>query len=83
RTYQEARLELRPGDVVVICSDGIDESRDANEVEFGPERIREVLGSLASGTAAEIAEGLLDSCRRFSGRGAASDDRTVVVIKAA
>lgn len=82
RTYDELRLPLQTGDVVVICSDGIDESRDGNDEEFGPERIREVLRSLASGTATEIAEGLLDACRRFSGRGAAADDRTIVVIKA-
>jgi phosphoserine phosphatase RsbU/P len=83
RTYDELRLQLQPGDVVVICSDGIDESRDGKDEEFGPERVRETLRSLASSTATEIAEGLLDACRRYAGRGAAADDRTIVVIKAA
>ncbi|HWM92518.1 MAG TPA: GAF domain-containing SpoIIE family protein phosphatase [Thermoanaerobaculia bacterium] len=83
RTYDEVRLEVQPGDVVVICSDGIEESRNGSEEDFGGDRVREVLRGLASGTAYEIADGLLDACRRYSGRSGAADDRTVVVIKVA
>jgi phosphoserine phosphatase RsbU/P len=83
RTYQDVRVELRPGDVVVICSDGVEESRNGNDEDFGGERVQEVLKGLAAGTASEIAEGLLDACRRYSGRAGAGDDRTVLVIKVA
>ncbi len=81
RTYQDVRVELRLGDVVVICSDGVEESRNGNEEDFGGERVQEILKGLAAGAPSEIAEGLLDACRRYSGRAGAGDDRTVVVIK--
>ncbi|HEX5719034.1 MAG TPA: SpoIIE family protein phosphatase [Thermoanaerobaculia bacterium] len=83
RTYQDVRVELRPGDLVVIASDGVEESRNGNDEDFGGERVQEVLKGLAAGTPSEIAEGLLDACRRYSGRAGAGDDRTVVVIKVA
>jgi phosphoserine phosphatase RsbU/P len=81
RVYDEVRLILEPGDVVVICSDGLEESRDAKDEELGGDRVREVLRGLAAGSASEIAQGLLDACRRYSGKSGADDDRTVVVLK--
>lgn len=83
RTYQEIRLDLQSGDLVVICSDGVEESRNVAEEELGSERLQEVILGLAHLPATEIAEGILDACRRYSGRAGAGDDRTVVVIKVA
>ncbi|HWN42427.1 MAG TPA: GAF domain-containing SpoIIE family protein phosphatase [Thermoanaerobaculia bacterium] len=83
RTYQEIRLDLQSGDLVVICSDGVEESRNGNEEEFGSERLKEVLLAFAALPATQIAEGILESCRRYSGRAGAGDDRTVLVIKVA
>ncbi|MFL6292663.1 MAG: PP2C family protein-serine/threonine phosphatase, partial [Thermoanaerobaculia bacterium] len=83
RTYDEVRLDLRSGDLVVICSDGVEESRNGEEEDFGSERLKDVVLGLAALPATEIAEGILDSCRRYSGKAGAGDDRTVLVIKVA
>jgi sigma-B regulation protein RsbU (phosphoserine phosphatase) len=80
QTYNETRLALEPGDVVVLCSDGVEESRDAGDEQFGSERAQEVLLGLAAEAPYDIAKGLLDACRTFSTKGRA-DDRTVVVLK--
>jgi sigma-B regulation protein RsbU (phosphoserine phosphatase) len=80
QTYNETRLALEPGDVVALCSDGVEESRNADDEVFGSERAQEVLRSLAGEAPYEIAKGLLDACRGFSMKGRA-DDRTVVVLK--
>jgi sigma-B regulation protein RsbU (phosphoserine phosphatase) len=79
--YEETVLRLQPGDVVAICSDGVEESRNPDDEALGSERIREVLRRSASGSAVEIAQALLDASERFSGRSEPSDDRTVVVLK--
>jgi serine phosphatase RsbU (regulator of sigma subunit) len=80
QTYNEVRLAMEPGDVVALCSDGVEESRDADDEQFGSERAQEVLLSLAGEAPYDIAKGLLDACRNFSKKGRA-DDRTVVVLK--
>ena len=82
RRYDEELLTLETGDVVVIATDGIDESRSAADEEFGVERVRETLERLYGGSASEIADGLLKASREWAGRSEPWDDSTVVVLKA-
>jgi phosphoserine phosphatase RsbU/P len=79
--YQEVILRLEPGDVVALCSDGMEESRNAEGEMLGSDRIRQVLQRTADASAAEIAQALLGATERFSGTAEPSDDRTVVVLK--
>jgi phosphoserine phosphatase RsbU/P len=81
RAYAEETLILRQDDVIVFCSDGIEECLDRKEEEFGAPRLRAELLKLAGHTAAEIAAGVLEAVRRHSGAAEPSDDRTVVVLK--
>jgi sigma-B regulation protein RsbU (phosphoserine phosphatase) len=81
QTYAEVKLTLEPGDVLALCSDGVEESRDAGDEAFGSERAKKVLLGLIAEAPYDIAKGLLDACRQFSTKGRA-DDRTVVVLKA-
>jgi sigma-B regulation protein RsbU (phosphoserine phosphatase) len=83
RTYDEVELELAPGDSVVMVSDGVEESNNPAGEEFGRQRLEDTLRRLATGSARDIARGLLEATRLFSGIAEAYDDRTIVVIKAA
>jgi sigma-B regulation protein RsbU (phosphoserine phosphatase) len=79
--YEEVVLRLGPGDVVALCSDGVEESRNSQGEALGADRIRQVLRRTATSSAAEIAQALLEATERFSGTAEPSDDRTVVVLK--
>lgn len=85
REYEETVVELEPGDVVVMCSDGIEESLDGDGEEMGRPEFRQQLLRLAQGDARVIADGLLAAADRHADRrgggGVASDDRTVMVLK--
>ena len=81
RDYEETVLTLETGDVVVMCSDGIEESLDGEGEELGKEELREQLLALMEGSAREIADGLLTAADRHAGGGEPSDDRTVLVLK--
>ncbi|MEE9561522.1 MAG: PP2C family protein-serine/threonine phosphatase [Thermoanaerobaculia bacterium] len=81
RTYKETTLELQPRDLIVIYSDGIDESLNADGVELGAERLQQILRQLSGGSAREVADGIMDAVHRYSGSAEPSDDRTIVVIK--
>lgn len=81
--YEELRLELAPGDLVVFCSDGIEESHGADDEELGRERLRDLLRGLARAPVTEIAQGLLQAARRFSRSEEPEDDGTVVVLRVA
>jgi len=80
--YSHLDLGLDPGDVVVFTSDGIGECLDADSEPFGDERLKRAVIELASGSAQEIADGILAATERhLGGRCEASDDRTVVVLR--
>lgn len=83
RSYQSLRIDLAPGDALVFSSDGIEESLDAEDREFGRERVEDTLRRLAHLPAEQLARGLVEAASRFSASDAASDDRTVVVLKLA
>jgi phosphoserine phosphatase RsbU/P len=81
--YDESSIDLAPGDVVVFASDGILESQNASEEEFGLQRLSAVLSAISSRDSARaIAERILAETDDHSGAGnAPHDDRTLVVLR--
>lgn len=82
RSYEEEVVLLETGDAVVIATDGIDESHNRQDEEFGTERVQQTVAELAGGSAREIADGLLAASQEWAGGAEAWDDSTVVVLKA-
>jgi sigma-B regulation protein RsbU (phosphoserine phosphatase) len=72
---------LKPGQVIVVGTDGVWEMPNAAGEFFGKPRLREVIRGAASGTAGEIAQAILDSLTPFRGDCRQADDVTFVVIK--
>ena len=80
--YDESVLDLMPGDVVVFASDGILESENASEEEFGLQRLSAVLSAIApQDSARAIAERILAETDDHGAGTAAHDDRTLVVLR--
>jgi sigma-B regulation protein RsbU (phosphoserine phosphatase) len=81
--YDEIVIELRPGDVVLLASDGILESEDAAQVEFGIRRLSHLLETISPDlSASEICNLVLDATDAYSGGGfTPADDRTLIVLR--
>ncbi len=81
-TYDEhIYADLRPGQIMVIGTDGLWESKnDANE-QFGKQRVGHAIAELAHLDAAGIEAGLYQRLQAFCGGRANDDDITYVVIK--
>jgi len=81
--YDESILDLAPGNVVVFASDGILESANAAEEEFGLQRLSAVLSSISPDDSARaIAQQILAETDNHSRPGTApTDDRTLVVLR--
>jgi sigma-B regulation protein RsbU (phosphoserine phosphatase) len=81
--YDETTVDLQPGDVVLFASDGILESENAAQQEFGPDRLTALLSNLDPKESARcIAERILEATDHHSGPGTAPhDDRTLVVLR--
>jgi len=81
--YDETTIDLEPGDVVLFASDGILESENAAQEEFGPERLKEILSAISQRDSAQaITEQILAATDGHSGAGLAPhDDRTLVALR--
>ncbi len=85
-TYERGFVRLRPGDLVVLYTDGMIEAsplpmdHDAAH-EYGVERLIEVARAHRTQPAREIAEALFADVDAFTGGLPAQDDRTVLVVR--
>ena len=79
--YDSGRLDLAPGDRLVVYSDGITEAEDAAERGFGEERLDRAVEGADGRTAFETVERILDAVDTYADPDRpAADDRTVVVL---
>jgi len=79
--YEEAAVELRPGDHLLIYSDGITDSMNKQDEPFGEERLEAVLRAHAGNPASEqLMDDLIAASIEHSGQTDLFDDLTVVVL---
>jgi serine phosphatase RsbU (regulator of sigma subunit) len=82
-TYTSRELPLSAGDWCLLYTDGIPETANHSEVEFGTEQFRQFLAVEQSTTANQVVDNLLEELSRWAARGPgeeADDDVTVVAI---
>jgi sigma-B regulation protein RsbU (phosphoserine phosphatase) len=78
--WRSTTLTLKPGELLVLYSDGVIESPSANGDDFGTEGILRSLP--ASSCARAVASAIADAATRHAGAAAQYDDLTVMVITA-
>ena len=76
--YVGGTAELRPGDCLVLFTDGVTEAMNAKDEEFGEQRLMDLL-SQGPGTADECRERIMSAVTQFS-HGVFHDDATVLVL---
>jgi PAS domain S-box-containing protein len=74
-------IVLRPGELVVLVTDGILEALSPEGTFFGSERLLEILRTARDRTGPEILEDLHRAVARHTGTAVFEDDVTAVVIK--
>jgi len=76
--YEDVPVQLGPGDLVVLCTDGLTEARRGDAL-FGAEGVRRVLGAARVRRAPDVLDALLRAVREFSE--GPLDDLTVAVLR--
>ncbi len=79
--YEERTMELRPGDVLILYTDGVTEARNQGEEQFGEERLYRVVKEKGHLPAQELLDEIYRRVREFSGGLAQRDDITVIIMK--
>jgi len=74
-------LEMKPGDIVLLITDGFFEWQNPKEEEFGAERLAAVVGQFSDREPEIIIAMLYDAVLKFSQGTPQNDDLTAVLIK--
>ncbi len=80
-TQEQQLVELRPGDVLAIYTDGVSEALNLHDEEFGIERLGEVMKRLRNESAETILEGIFQAIEYHVGDAPQHDDITLMVLK--
>ena len=79
-TFEEETVQLDPGDVLVVFSDGITEALNTNGEEFGEERLLSCVKANPELTPTALLERLLDGVQQFTTGAVQNDDLTLLVL---
>jgi hypothetical protein len=79
--FEEETVQLDPGDVLVIVSDGITEAFSADQEEFGDDRLLSCVQAHRELEPSALLEHVLDGVRQFTAGAPQSDDLTGLVLR--
>jgi len=80
--YEERRVDLSSGDVLVLYTDGVNEAENRNSEQYGIERFRCTVTESCRLSAQGILDKILEDLSQFCEGQAQFDDITMVVVRA-
>ncbi|MBC8168020.1 MAG: SpoIIE family protein phosphatase [Bryobacteraceae bacterium] len=79
--YEESRLHLVEGDLVVFFTDGISEPENAYGEMFGEEQLTDLIVRNAHRDESEIIDAVMSCVREWTGAGELQDDMTLLLVR--
>jgi serine phosphatase RsbU (regulator of sigma subunit) len=79
--YSGDQIELKPGDTMVLYSDGVTEAHNVAGEEFGEARMVDVMKAHHGQSAPVILEKLIEAVKTFAHGAEQYDDVTALVVK--
>ncbi|HUJ33000.1 MAG TPA: SpoIIE family protein phosphatase [Candidatus Acidoferrum sp.] len=79
--YQSARVNLEPGDFLLIYTDGVSEASNVSNDFFEESRLRQILETFAGTSVEELAQAVRDGVKAFTQGAPQSDDITILAIQ--
>ncbi len=82
--YEDRPIAMRPGDVLVMYTDGVSEAEDENAHQYGTERLERARSSPRTPrrTRGHILRAIRDDVMAFAGDRGPTDDLTLMVLRA-
>nr|WP_246525716.1 SpoIIE family protein phosphatase [Geomobilimonas luticola] len=79
--FEEKEVQLSPGDILLMYTDGITEAQNEAGELYGMGRLCDLLGKMEGETAEKILEGVLRDVARYAKSTTLQDDISIVVVK--
>jgi phosphoserine phosphatase RsbU/P len=79
--YEESKIQLLPGDLLVCYTDGITEPENEYGEMFGEERLIELVAKNADRDDDHVIRTVMDAVRQWTGVPELSDDMTILLVR--
>jgi len=79
--YESMHVQCEPGDTLVLYTDGITDAVNPDGVEFGTERLADLVLGISDTAATEIVDRLVEAVHRHCKCEVNLDDQTVIALK--
>jgi hypothetical protein len=79
--FDERTVELQPGETFIAFSDGVVEAQNVLKDQFGLERLKKILPTIASLPVSEIGRRLMAEISVFVGQAHPHDDLSFIILK--
>jgi sigma-B regulation protein RsbU (phosphoserine phosphatase) len=80
-TFETAEIVFKPNDRIVFYTDGITESMNEDEEEFGEIRVKKLMQKYTSSSAEDLIQKMVNETIRFRGKWPQTDDMTLLIIR--
>lgn len=81
KSINEQTVQLRPGDAVMLYTDGVTECLDVQHEEFGEERLRKLVNLNGKRGAGVLTKSLVAALERHQGQARQHDDVTILTLR--
>jgi anti-sigma regulatory factor (Ser/Thr protein kinase) len=78
--YAEGRDTMKPGDLLLLYTDGITEAMDVEDRLFSEKRLEQLLTSMDTSDADEVVDNTVAAAKAFEGEAEQADDITVLAL---
>jgi serine phosphatase RsbU (regulator of sigma subunit) len=78
-SWQKAQVQLSPGHLMLLYTDGIPEATNGSHEEFGDERLQQIATAYVGQPATAVQTALVDAVQAFAGDAPQSDDITLLL----
>jgi len=82
-TYEITKLQLAPGETLLLYTDGITEARNHSDVEYGAECLAHFAAERGHLSAEQLVRACVDDVTAFTTGTELSDDRTIMALRRA
>jgi sigma-B regulation protein RsbU (phosphoserine phosphatase) len=81
RDYEQLRFQTKPGDLIVLYSDGIEDQLGEGDKDFGRDRLFRRLRKSLDLSPRDVVGAIFNDIDRFRGSSPLTDDQTLIVLK--
>jgi sigma-B regulation protein RsbU (phosphoserine phosphatase) len=79
--YDTRKVRLQPGDTLFLYTDGVSEAMDAENNQYGDERLKSYLETVVGSDIEAIVKGNMGDLKKHTGEAPQSDDITLLALR--